>query len=130
MSGIPMPARGEKKMARVFVLMLFVLGAMALAGPVQDPLAVAPAMYKKKFENDRARVMQVTFKPGQSIAWHSHPDHLVYVISGGSLSVFKPDGSSQALKLKTGEVLYLPAEKHRGRNTGKTTLRLLVTELK
>lgn len=117
-------------MVKVFVLLLIVLGAMALAGPVQDPLAIAPGMYKKKLENERVRVMEVAFKPGQRISWHSHPDHLAYAITAGSLVIYKPDGSSQAIKLKAGDVLYIPAEKHRARNTGKTALRILIVELK
>jgi quercetin dioxygenase-like cupin family protein len=117
-------------MAKVFVMLFMVIGVVALAGPVQDPLAVAPTMYKKKFENDRVRIMQVTFKPGQSIAWHSHPDHAVYAISGGTLNVFTPDGKAEKMTLKTGDAGFFNAGKHRGRNIGKTTIRILVVELK
>ena len=60
----------------------------------QDPLKVAPDMYKLLLENDRVRVMEVVFKPGSKIAKHSHPDHFVYVASAGKLTIHKADNSA------------------------------------
>jgi quercetin dioxygenase-like cupin family protein len=96
----------------------------------QDPLKVAPDMYKLLSENDRIRVMEVTFAPGGKIAKHSHPDHMAYAVSGGKLRISKPDGTSQDLDAKTGDVFWLPAETHWGENIGETTIRILVVELK
>jgi quercetin dioxygenase-like cupin family protein len=96
----------------------------------QDPLTVAPKMYKLRTENDRIRVMEVTFAPGAKIEPHSHPDHMAYALSGGTLKIHKGDGSVQDADLKTGDVLWIPAEKHWAENVGQTTVRLLVVELK
>ena len=95
-----------------------------------DPLVVAPDMYKLKFENERVRVMEVTFQPGQKIAEHSHPDHFVYVIEGGKIQLSHPDGSSMDLDVKVGDIMWVNAETHWAVNTGDTVVRLLVTELK
>jgi quercetin dioxygenase-like cupin family protein len=47
-----------------------------------DPLDVAGNVYKLKMENERVRVFEVTFKPGDKAAMHHHPDHVVYVMGG------------------------------------------------
>jgi quercetin dioxygenase-like cupin family protein len=74
--------------------------------------------------------MQVTFKPGQKIAAHSHPDHYVYVLEGGTLKISHPDGTSGDANLAVGQVVWIAAETHWAENTGTTTVRLLVNELK
>lgn len=109
--------------------LLSVMG-IAISSLAQDPLAVAPHMYKKLFENERVRVMEVTFNPGDSILAHSHPDHHLYAASGGTLKLFKADGSSADAVLKTGDVVFIPAETHWAKNIGTTTVKLIVNELK
>jgi quercetin dioxygenase-like cupin family protein len=95
----------------------------------QDPLKVAPTMYKLLFENDRVRVMEVTFKPGETIAPHSHPDHFVYVVTGGKIKITAGDQVTDG-DLTPGQVLWIGAETHSAVNTGSTEIRLAVTELK
>lgn len=109
------------------VAALFVSAGFVAA---QDPLAVAPGMYRLLFENDRVRVMEVTFQPGQKIAPHSHPDHYVYVAEGGTLRISKPDGSATDATVKPGDVLWIAAETHWAENVGTTVVRLVVNELK
>ena len=38
-------------------------------------------------ENDRVRVFNVTFKPGDKAVMHHHPDHVVYVLEGGKMKL-------------------------------------------
>ncbi len=112
------------------ILVAFGLLFTSTASAANDPLKVAPNVYKLLFENDRIRVMEVTFKPGEKIGEHSHPDHFVTVLEAGKLKIFKPDGSSQEIQLKQKEVVWIPAETHWSENTGPSVVKLLVTELK
>lgn len=112
------------------LLPLLISMALCGAGGVDDPLKVAPGMYKKLFENEKVRVMEVTFEPGQKIASHSHPDHFVMVLEAGTLKIFKPDGSADEMALQKDQVVWIPAETHWAENTGKSTVKLLVSELK
>ena len=112
------------------ILILAAVMMMARFSFAADPLEVAPDMYKLVYENDRVRVMQVSFEPGQSIAEHSHPDHFVYVLEGGTLKITKADGTSADAELKVGDVIWIDAETHSAVNTGTTPVKLLVTELK
>jgi quercetin dioxygenase-like cupin family protein len=102
--------------------------AETLSGP--DPLTVGANIYKLVFENERVRVLDVSFKPGDKIAMHAHPDHAAYVRSGGKLKVSPSTGAPQELDLKTGQGAFLPAQSHSAENVGKTPLKLVVVEIK
>jgi beta-alanine degradation protein BauB len=110
-----------------FVVLVGVAGIRALA---QDPIEAGAGMYRLLFENEQVRVMEVTFQPGQSIKPHSHPDHFVYVLSGGSLRLFKPDGTSTDITIEPEQVIWIPSETHWAENIADTVVKLLVTELK
>ena len=97
----------------------------------QDPVVVASNVYKSVLlENERVRVIEVSFKPGESAPTHSHPEHFVYVIAGGKLKITNSEGKVLDAELKNGDVLWLPAETHSAVNTGDTEIRLIVNELK
>lgn len=114
----------KKMLPAIFIL------AFCAAAYAEDPLVAAPERYKKLFENDRVRVMEVYFNPGDKIKPHSHPDHFVTVLEPGKLKIFKPDGSASEVDLAKEQVLWIPAETHWAENTGKTRITLLVSELK
>ena len=124
----------EAGIMRKAVCLGFVLGIMVFLGAVtvkaQDPLTVGPDIYKLLFENERVRAMEVKFNPGDSIGAHSHPDHFVYVIDPGMIRISHPDGSFMDVEGKAGDVFWMNAETHSAVNTGTTTMRLLVVELK
>jgi quercetin dioxygenase-like cupin family protein len=60
---------------------------------------------KPIMENDRVRVLKVTFKPGETAAKHHHTDHLIYVINGGTLKL-TVEGKVSNVYLKTGEAVF------------------------
>lgn len=120
----------NKKIVLTISALMMAIVFVARFSFAADPLEVAPDMYKLKYENDRVRVMEVTFQPGQSIPEHSHPDHFVVVEEAGQLKITKADGTSMDADLKVGDVVWIDAETHSAVNTGKTQVRLLVTELK
>jgi quercetin dioxygenase-like cupin family protein len=95
-----------------------------------DALHGASNVYKLIMENDRVRVLDVKFKPGDKAAMHSHPDHVVYVLADGTLKLNLPDGTSQQFELKAGQALWIGAGPHETTNLGKTEAHLVVVELK
>ncbi len=120
-----------KKYLKLFVG-AFLFGAVLCAGRAfaQDPMEVGPGIYSLLFENERVRVMSITFKPGDKIAMHSHPDHVTSLITGGTLKLSYPDGSSKELAGKAGEAFWIPAESHAAENVGTTEVIGIVVELK
>lgn len=96
---------------------------------MQDPLKVANNVYKFVMENDRVRVLDLFIKPGDKAAMHHHPDHVVYVLNGGTAKLTS-SGKTDVMDLKNGQAMFLRAQSHDTENTGKTDLHLLVVELK
>ena len=94
-----------------------------------DPLVAASNVYTFINENDRMRVLKVTFRPGDIAKMHHHPQHMAYVLKGGKLKLTS-DGKSQELDLKEGSAIFLDAQNHEATNIGNSIIELLVTELK
>ena len=120
-------------MRRILAAILFVCVSLMLTvgnAMAQDPIKVGPNIYKNLFENDRVRMLEVTFAPGDSIAMHSHPDHAVYAVTGGKLRVTTSDGKTMEADLKAGDPIWFPAVTHAAKNIGTTSLKLVVVELK
>jgi len=109
------------------------LAALVLAPRVtfaQDPVKIAPEMYKLNWENDRVRVLDLTVPPGAKIPKHSHPDHFAYVLTPGKLRIMKDGAEPMEAEVTAGQVLWIAAETHWAENIGETELRIVVTELK
>jgi quercetin dioxygenase-like cupin family protein len=118
-------------MKTVKILLPFAMMFLVISAYAQDPLTVAPNIYKKVlFENESVRVLEVEMKPGEGSAVHSHPKHLAYVVQGGQITFDGPDGKPQVAELKAGEVMWMDAITHSGKNTGKTVIKGIITELK
>lgn len=117
--------------ARLVGLMLVAgLGVSAAVVRAQDPVQVGPNVYTQVFENDRVRISRIRFEPGASIPMHEHPDHFLYVLTPGTITLSYPDGTSKEFAGETGQVVWIPAESHAAVNTGTTEFTALVVELK
>ena len=115
---------------KTFTAVLLLSASLAGAAGSIDPLDVGPDHYKKVFENEQVRVMEVVFEAGSKIAMHKHPDHFAYVLEGGSLRIKNDAGKTIDAALTPGQVLWIAAESHEAENTGTTRVKVLVTELK
>jgi hypothetical protein len=99
----------------------------------QDPAKVMPRAYRVAFENDKLRVLEFTGRPGMGICgqgMHSHPAHLTVVLNDWQGRAGTPDGPVRERSRKAGDVFWSEAETHMVENTGKTTSRVLIIELK
>jgi quercetin dioxygenase-like cupin family protein len=122
-------------MKRMYILTVVVLATAFLRGDasvknVQDPLVVNADTIKLRLENPRVRVLEATLKPGDKEKTHSHPAYVIYVIEGGRVRTHGVDGSATEADLKTGDVIYRDSVTHWAENIGKTTIRLVLVELK
>src|SRR5215813_8559713 len=124
------------KMKRIYILIftLLVIGLVrgdASVIPTQDPLTVNSKTIALKLENARVRVLEATLKPGDKEKTHSHPAYVIYVIAGGKFRNHAADGTVTDGEFKTGDVIYRdPITQHWAENTGDTTIRLVLVELK
>ena len=96
----------------------------------EDAATVAPHVYKVLFENERARFLEVTMKPGESTQMHSHPDYLIYNLNAAKVRFALPSGESAELELPAGAVMWREAEEHATENVGDTEVRCFFFEPK
>jgi quercetin dioxygenase-like cupin family protein len=95
-----------------------------------DPVKVAPQVYKVLLENDRVRVLEITMRPGGQSPMHWHPGYVIYGLSGGKARFRNPEGKTAEMEVKQGEVVWRPSEFHAVENTGNTRIEVLNIELK
>jgi len=116
------------KMTCVLTIATAICASLALA---QDPVKVAPTVYKVLVENERVRVLEATVKPGETVPFHSHPAYSAYFLAGGTARFFSsPTDTGVVVELKTGVANWSDGETHSAKNIGATTIRLLITELR
>jgi beta-alanine degradation protein BauB len=115
-------------MRKAFLGILIMACAIGTHG--QDPHKVGPTIYRQKLANERTRVFEITFKPGQSIGMHAHPDHVVYILTKGTLMITEEGKKPITMKGKPGDTFFLPAQKHSAKNVGKTTMKAVVVEFR
>ena len=95
------------------------------------PQEAAPNVYTQLFDNERVRVSEIKFNPGDKAAMHTHPyPHAIYILEGGQLTLTHPDGTQAVVDAKQGEVLWMDVETHESVNTGATVVRATITEIK
>lgn len=101
--------------------------------PAYDPersvTKISPALYKQLSDTLNVRVLEGTYNPGDSSTLHSHPDFVLYVLQEGTVELTATDGTKQTIEFKPGMGLILPATTHSAKNTGSTTIKLLVVEV-
>lgn len=96
----------------------------------QDPVQIAPNIYKVLFENERVRLLEVRQKPGDESPMHGHPDCLIYCLGDGKVTFSSPSGESQDVEIHAGETIWLEAQEHAAKASGATNVNALVFELK
>jgi quercetin dioxygenase-like cupin family protein len=92
---------------------LFVaIGVFVTPTIAMDFVEAAPKQTKVLVDNDRVRVIRVTFKKGDKVPMHSHPDIVVYVLKGGKTKFTNADGKIIDSNAKTGDSYFRPAVTH------------------
>lgn len=118
-----------KLIPTVRLIGLFLMFSAYLYG--QDPLIVAPTVYKKAIlENENVRVIELEIAPGEVIPWHSHPNHVIYAITDGKIEITDKGKAPVVVDIKAGDALYIPAVTHMAKNIGTTSAKMVVTEIK
>lgn len=87
---------------------------------------------KVVLENDRVRVKEAIFAPGDTDAMHTHEyPHVGVVIDGGKLRFNYPDGKTESMDLPRGGVGYRDANvTHQAINPGRDPVRVIEVEIK
>ena len=124
-----------KQLARFFMGLL--VAAVMLAGVTANPamaqekakeMKAAKAekgkvKLKELFENDKVRVVEVTYKPGDAGANVARSFRILRALKGGTLTRIWADGKTDKVTFKTGEVKVLePSPAYIPKNEGKSDI--------
>ena len=112
-----------------FALALW-LAAWAWPVRAQDPVRLSPASYKVEIDNPWVRVLRVKHAPHEKTAMHDHPATVAVCLTDLNERLTGPDGKSQEVHLKAGEVAYRPASRHIEENLSDQPIEAIITELK
>src|SRR6266852_1013277 len=92
--------------------------------------AVKQGTIKQVLENEKVKVFEVTYKPGEGSASRERAPRVTHAISGGTMLRMLPDGKTDKREWKTGDTRWFPKETFGNKNVGKTTVKFLVVEPK
>jgi beta-alanine degradation protein BauB len=114
-----------------FILIALIGMLSVFSAKAQDPVKAAPGMYQKVIlDNDHVRVIEVIIKQGEEVPWHSHPNHVAYVISGGKLEMTAKGKAPEMVEMGTGQAMYMDAVTHMAKNVGTTDIKAIIVEMK
>ena len=116
-------------MPRILVVVLFVLSLSTVA-LAQDPVKVDANHYKVEFENDQVRVLRIKVGPKEKSIMHQHPNAVAIFMTDVNGNFTVPDGKSEAVTSKAGEIRWTPAITHLPENLGDQPFEVILVELK
>lgn len=96
----------------------------------QDVGKAAANVYILKTDTLGVRIYEIKWPIGAVAAMHTHPDHGIYVVDGGTLTITDKDGKTQEMTLKPGDTFMGGPETHTAKNTGTTALKAVVFEVR
>jgi quercetin dioxygenase-like cupin family protein len=119
----------ETRMNSVFLVFAFTATAV-MSAHAQDAVKVDPKHYKVEFENERVRVLRVSYAPGEKSVMHEHPENVAVFLTDGRGKFTLPDGKSEEVPIAAGTTRAGGAEKHIPENVGDQPFELILVELK
>lgn len=72
----------------------------------RDPVALDPKHYKVELENDKVRIVRVTYDSREKSVMHQHPPGVGVFITGGKFKFTYPDGTSENLEANAGQFMW------------------------
>ena len=94
-----------------------------------NPLNVYRDKTKIFADSLNVQLYELTLKPGDSIGLHAHLDHYIYVLEGGTATVWVGGTDPQEMTFTAGQGWLGGPLTDAAKNTGDTTIRLLITEI-
>ena len=94
--------------------------------PALNPLAVYGDYTKVFADTLEVQMYELILKPGDSIGYHGHLDHTVYVIQGGKAVVYMNGTDPVEMNLETGQGFIAGPMTDVAKNVGDTEIQLLI----
>ncbi len=98
--------------------------------PEPDLLKVAPQCCTVLLDNDRCRLLDIRFSPGQALGVHATYDQIVYPLVDGKVRITHPDGTGQEMTLDKGKPLFVKSMICNVQNIGRGDVHVVKLDLK
>ncbi len=95
-----------------------------------DAVKADPKHYKVEFENKKVRVLRIKYGPNEKSEMHTHPPSVAIFLTDQHSRHTLPDGKSEEMRSKAGEVRFMEAWEHNPENLSDGPFELIVVELK
>jgi quercetin dioxygenase-like cupin family protein len=96
----------------------------------KDPVKVDAGHYTVELENKSVRVLRIRYGPRERSVMHGHPALVGVMLTDGQMRFTYPDGKSEDIVTKAGQVLHFPAVEHLPENLTDQPLEVIAVELK
>jgi quercetin dioxygenase-like cupin family protein len=94
-----------------------------------NPLNVYRDKTKVFADSLNVQLYELTLEPGDSIGLHSHLDHTIYVLEGGTGTIWVGGKEQREMSFTAGQGWLGGPLNDAAKNTGDTRIRLLITEI-
>jgi predicted metal-dependent enzyme (double-stranded beta helix superfamily) len=97
----------------------------------RDPVKLDPKHYKVELENDRFRIVRITYGPNEKSPMHQHLPGVAIMLTDADFKFTYPDGRAEEFHKKAGE--FMSSEElweHHPENLTNKTFQALFIELK
>ena len=121
----------KHRLGRIRILAAAAAVLFSGAAFAQELSKVDPTHVALKLDNETLQVTEITLKPGEKLPLHTHPAYVVYTIQGGSVRIAYQGGKTDDVVWDHGDVVSGdPEGPHTTENVGKTTVKILLVEVK
>ena len=110
----------------VFVSFLF-LGPIAFG---EDAVIADPEHYTVVFENDKVRVIRITYGPGEKSVMHGHNAGVIIDITDTEFRMTFPDGTSEDSTTTAGTIVWDDGSEHLPENLTDEPAEVIYVEIK
>jgi len=94
-----------------------------------DPLVALKEFVNVLSDTLNLQMYELTVEPGDSIPLHQHLDYSVYVLQGGKFILYVDGSDPVEYEIKAGRGSVNGPLIDAAKNTGETTIKLLITEI-
>jgi hypothetical protein len=124
--------RGLAVLAGLLVPVFLFSGAVENSAMAQEKAkaqkAAGQVTLKEVTKNEKVRVYEAIFKPGDEAPSIERPFRVIRALRGGTLQLTYPDGKKETSRYKNGEVKIRDRATYAVKNIGKTTVHLYVVQ--
>jgi quercetin dioxygenase-like cupin family protein len=96
----------------------------------EDSIKADPKHYQIDFENEQVRVLRIRYGPHERSVMHGHPNGVTVFLTDLHVRFTLPDGRTENLDAKAGQVQWLAAGDHLPENLSDQPMELILVELK